>query len=389
MAPGEPPTTASEGRLTCDEGVTVGVVTDLSGGLQLSGRRTAAGIKIGFSYEAGGSAEADVYRIADCDIRVVIADDQSNHEVAEIAAKDLVVDHGASVLIGASTSAGTAKLQEVAVEHDVVLLALVDTPRGLTGEGFDPLSFLLAPSEYQVAMTNCEHAVASGRSSFALVAMDCPAGRRAAAAYRDSCEWFGGEVTGDVLLPAGSADFAEPLSSLSAADVMMITWPTPEVNRLLSDALERGAVATSFPSNDLVPLLFAGATGVEGVTPYLPNVTGSEVDDDLIAGSGGKPDWVDAQGMIAAQLVVAALRSSGGDAARLAVALEGLAVATANGSVQLRAQDHLLIQNMHAARLVDPGAVYEHLATYRPEPPCILAGEHSDRCGDLPSSLGD
>ena len=58
------------------------------------------------------------------------------------------------------------------------------------------------------------------------------------------------------------------------------------------------------------------------------------------------------------------------------------------GTVYIRPEDHVAIQDMYILTLVDLAAenadYYEYVETTRPEPPCLLPEEIKDRCGDLP-----
>jgi branched-chain amino acid transport system substrate-binding protein len=58
------------------------------------------------------------------------------------------------------------------------------------------------------------------------------------------------------------------------------------------------------------------------------------------------------------------------------------------GTVYIRPEDHVAIQDMYILKLVnltDPDAnFYEYVDTTRPEPPCLLPESLKARCGSLP-----
>ncbi len=58
------------------------------------------------------------------------------------------------------------------------------------------------------------------------------------------------------------------------------------------------------------------------------------------------------------------------------------------GTIEIRAEDHVAIQDMYIVTLLnvdDPEfKYYEYVNTVRPEPPCLLEGDFTARCGSLP-----
>ncbi len=95
--------------------------------------------------------------------------------------------------------------------------------------------------------------------------------------------------------------------------------------------------------------------------------------------------------MNAAIMVVEALKATGGDASADALrgVLEGLSFEGPKGTIDIRPEDHVAIQDMYIVKLLnvdDPEfKYYEYVATVRPEPPCLLTGDFLSRCGALPA----
>ena len=99
--------------------------------------------------------------------------------------------------------------------------------------------------------------------------------------------------------------------------------------------------------------------------------------------------------MNAAILIATALRHTGGDAsaAALIAAMEGVEFEGPKGTIYIRPEDHVAIQDMYIATLLnvtDPEAkFFELVEVNRPDVPCLLPEELQERCGDLPvGSLG-
>ena len=60
--------------VSCDEPVTVGVITDLTGALAIYGAHINRGVPIGFAYATGGEVQTGLeqsYMIEDCELNVV------------------------------------------------------------------------------------------------------------------------------------------------------------------------------------------------------------------------------------------------------------------------------------------------------------------------------
>jgi branched-chain amino acid transport system substrate-binding protein len=94
--------------------------------------------------------------------------------------------------------------------------------------------------------------------------------------------------------------------------------------------------------------------------------------------------------MNAALLIAHALRATGGDAtaAAMIAAMEGLEFEGPKGTIYIRPEDHVAIQDMYIATLTnldDPEfRFYDLVEVNRPDVPCLLPEELAGRCGDLP-----
>ncbi|HEY54016.1 MAG TPA: ABC transporter substrate-binding protein, partial [Caldilineae bacterium] len=154
------------------------------------------------------------------------------------------------------------------------------------------------------------------------------------------------------------------------------------------------AVGASFFDNRTMPAIFGPLIGQTSGILYHYDLPDNEINDWLTekikAEVGTPPDLFDADGMNAALLLVAGLKSSGGDASSAALipAMEGLEFDGPKGKIYIRPEDHVAIQDMYIVKLLnldDPDfKYYELVSTTRPNPPCLLPESMQDRCGDLP-----
>ncbi len=412
-APAE--TTAAPTGISCGDGVTVGVITDQSGALAIYGSHINRGVPIGFAYATGSDVQGDglsaaeqTYMLDDCEIRVVFKDDQSNAELSATAARELVEVEGAEIIIGSVSSGVTATLQEIARENNVILIAAPAAATDLTGSTFDPNTFRASRSNYQDGMAICDQFVNNdGYETFVQIAPDYSFGYGGAQAYEDACTFFGGEFLQEtVFAPADTTDFTSYMTPLaeSGADAFLVTWAGGGFVPLLQTAIDLSVIndntvlGSPFVDNVVMPAFFGNAVGTTSVILYHYGAPSNAANDYLIANQaavgGTNPDLFDADGMNAAMMVVEALKASGGaaDADSLKAALEGLSFEGPKGLIEIRAEDHMAIQDMYVVTLTgfdDAGPLYENVATVRPVPPCLLEGEFTARCGDLPvGSLG-
>ncbi len=389
------------GSVVCAEPVTIGVVTDLTGGLSIYGTELERGVVAGLAYVSGEEAQEgddQTYQVDDCRVRVIFADDQSNPEVAGVVARRLIEDEGVDVLVGSAGPGTTAPLAAVAAQVGVVLIATSDTTGGLSESDFGVNTFLLALSAAQHAYATCGYlAAAVGAHTFVQIAPDYPAGRRAASAFHAACELAGGGfVADDEMLSAATNDFAPVVATLAAAspDSVLLTWPGGGLGSLITEAAAAfpgdTAFGVTFPPDVIMPIYFDGAIGWTSPITYHYTSPQTDANDFLVqteSVSGSIPDQFDALGMNATLLVVAALRKTGGvtDTDVLRAAIEDAEFAGPKGTVAIRAADHLAIQDTYIVTLVstdDPERrYYDTVATIRPEPPCLLDGDAATRCG--------
>lgn len=411
---GEEETTTTEGEMTggasCDEPVTIGVITDQTGPLAIYGAHMLRGVPIGFAYATDSEVQADTsaeqtYMVDDCEIRVLYEDDQGDAELSATAARELIEVDGAQILIGSVSSGVTATLQEIALDNNVILIAAPAAANDLTGSTFNENTFRASRNNYQDSMAICEQFVnGDGFETFVQIAPDYSFGYGGAQAYEDACTALGGEFLADaVFAPADTTDFTSFLEPFAGtdADAFLVTWAGGGFVPLLQAANDLGVIdedtvlGSPFVDNVVMPSFFAGAIGTTSSIIYhytapQDNAINDYLVEQVAANFDTVPDLFDADGMNAAIMAVEALRATGGaaDADTLRSAMEGLSFEGPKGTVDVRPEDHVAIQDMYIVTLTnvdDPEfRFYDYVATVRPEPPCLLEGENEARCGDLP-----
>jgi branched-chain amino acid transport system substrate-binding protein len=393
--------------VTCDEPVTVGVVTDLTGPRAIYGKHIDRAVPIGFAYATDGEVGQGLeqtYMVDHCEIRVIYKDDQTNPDLAATVGRELIEVEGADIIIGTVSSGATARLQSLAIEKDIILIAAPAAATDITGKDFNENTFRASRHNYQDSMAICDQFVnGDGYQTFVQIAPDYSFGYGGAAAYRDACTFEGGEfLANDVFAPADTTDFTSYLEPFSdtEADALLVAWSGGGFRALLQSAIDLSvidadtALGSPFVDNMVMPVFFANAVGSTSTILYHYTAPDNAINDYMIekaAVAGTFPDLFDADGMNAAIMVVEALKATNGaaDADSLRAALEGMIFEGPKGTVEIRPEDHVAIQDMYIMKLVnvdDPEfKYYEYIDTVRPEPPCLLEGDHRARCGDLPT----
>ncbi|NTU54645.1 MAG: ABC transporter substrate-binding protein [Anaerolineales bacterium] len=413
--PAEAPTEAvaeEPAGLTCAEPVKVGLITDASGALAIYGAHILRSFMLGMEYATGapGSAgekfdfaatQENTFKIDECEFIVYVRDDGSNPENTATVARELIDVQGVNILVGTVSSGATATLQGIALENQIPLIVAPAAANDITGVNFNEYTFRTSRNNYQDAMNECV-ALTQQYKSFVQIAPDYAFGKGSAAAFRDACTLEGAEfVADDIFAPLDTTDFTPYMEQIanSGAEAYIVTWAGSGFVSLVQAAKDQGvtesmALGATFIDNILMPTFFSNAVGTTAGILYHYSAPKNPANDFLVANTkpryGVNPDLFDGDGMNAAILVVEAVKATGGDTSgeALQAVMEGMEFEGPKGTVYIRPEDHVAIQDMYILKLVnvtDPDAnFYEYVDTTRPEPPCLLPETLKDRCGDLP-----
>ena len=402
------PATEPPAGLACAEPIKIGLITDLSGALAIYGVMIQRSFLLGMEYAAGAPGTAEnVFQIGDCEVQVLIRDDQSNAETTATVARELIEVEKVDLLVGTASSGAAATLQEIARENKIVLIVAPAAANDITGVNFNEYTFRVSRTNYQDAVNQCEY-MTSEYDTFIQLAPDYAFGWGSAQAFRDACTFYGGTFVGDdIFAPAATTDFTPYIEQIadSGADAWILTWAGGGFVSVMQAARDLGvteemALGATFIDNALQPVFYANAVGTTaGILYHYTAPQNNPINDWLVqetkARYGVPPDLFDADGMNAALAVVEGLKRSGGnaDAASMIAALEGLEFNGPKGVIYMRPEDHVAIQDMYILKLVnvtDPEfKYYEYVKTTRPQVPCLLPEALQSRCGDLPiGSLG-
>ncbi|PWH14438.1 MAG: ABC transporter substrate-binding protein [Anaerolineae bacterium] len=408
----EPTAAPAAVRLTCAQPVKVGLITDVSGTLAIYGAHILRSFMLGMEYMAGapGSAgetfdfkvtQENTFKVEDCEIQVFVRDDASNPENTATIARELIDVQKVNLLVGTVSSGATATLQGIAFESKIPLIVAPAAANDITGVNFNEYTFRVSRNNYQDAINECLY-LAKKYKTFVQIAPDYAFGRGSAAAFRDACTLQGGTfVADDIFAPLDTKDFTPYMEQIanSGAEAYIVSWAGGGFVPLMQAAKDQGvtetmALGATFIDNTLMPIWYGNAIGSTNGIIYHYSAPKNPINDFLVKNTkpryGVNPDLFDADGMNAAIMLVEALKLTGGDVsgAALVKAMEGMTFEGPKGTIYIRPEDHVAIQDMYILKLLnvtDPEAnFYEYVETTRPEPPCLLPENLKARCGSLP-----
>ena len=408
----EAATEAPATSLTCAEPVKVGLITDASGSLAIYGAHILRSFMLGMEYATGAPGTAgetfdfaqtqeNTFTLDECEFQIFVRDDASNPENTATVARELIDVEGVNILVGTVSSGATATLQGIALESQIPLIVAPAAANDITGVNFNEYTFRTSRNNYQDAINECS-ALTDQYTNFVQIAPDYAFGRGSAAAFRDACTLEGGTfVADDIFAPLDTTDFTPYMEQIanSGAEAYIVTWAGSGFVSLMQAAADQGVTETmslgaTFIDNVLMPTFFANAVGTTAGILYHYSAPDNAANDFLVENTkpryGVMPDLFDADGMNAAIMMVEAVKATNGDLSgdALVAAMEGMEFDGPKGSIYIRPEDHVAIQDMYIlelANVTDPDAnFYEYVDTTRPEPPCLLPENLRDRCGDLP-----
>jgi branched-chain amino acid transport system substrate-binding protein len=410
-----PPTVApTSAAFSCTEPIKIGLITDVTGSLAIYGVMILRSFMLGMEYMTGApgsvgevydfsASQQNNFMLGDCEIQVFVRDDQSTPDTTATVARELIDVENVDILVGTVSSGATATLQGIAQENKIPLIVAPAAANDITGVNFNEYTFRTSRNNYQDAINECLY-LNKEYQTFVQIAPDYAFGHGSADAFRDACTLGGGTfVADDIFAPLDTTDFTPYMEQIlnSGAEAYIVTWAGQGFVPLMQAAVDLGvtdqmALAATFIDNTLMPIWYGNAVGSTNgiIYHYSAPHPANPANDFLVAQTkpryGVMPDLFDADGMNAAIMAIEAIQATNGDvsADALMAVMEGMSFDGPKGTVDIRPEDHVAIQDMYILKLVnltDPDAnFYEYVDTTRPEPPCLLPESLKDRCGDLP-----
>jgi branched-chain amino acid transport system substrate-binding protein len=358
-------TTATEGAEAT--AVTVGMLTSLTGPLGAYGEAYQAGFEAGWDYVTEGDGELDGF-----DVTFEWVDDQGNPDTAVSQFKDLVGQE-VSIVAGSASSGIAAQLAEQAAQNQVLYISGPAATDALTG--VNEYTFRSGRQTYQDVATAGTFLDDIAGKSVLVFAQDNAFGQGNVAGVEAVLGGAGAEVS-SVLVAEDATEFTPFATQIvsAAPDLVFVAWAGATTGAMwealgqqgvfdattvvtgLGDVASYQAYGEASEQLNFLNHYFAGAGGTEAETAMIEHLEANGAQADLFS-----PD-----GFLAAQMVAHALTEGGGtDVDAMVASLEGATFDSVKGQVEVRAEDHAVIQPMFQARLVpgDDGSFAPELVT--------------------------
>ena len=380
------------------EPLKIGLLTDLTGALQIYGVELNNGFMLGLEYATGGTMEG-----AGRPIEVIVRDYANDADLAATQTRELLEVEGVEVLVGAPSSLVTQGLVSIAAEYDVILMAGPAAAKNLTGELFEPTTFRACRNSWHDAKVLAPYWAEAVGDTFIQLAADYAFGREEAEAFEYYLIQEGVQpVSETIYAPADTTDFTPYLQQIldSGADGVIYIWAGATTIPLVQQIQEMGVTdampALAFFNSNELQLAFADATIIpsDGFIVYHYTLPDNEVNDWLVERHkevyNDVPDLFTECGFANAQALVLGLEASGGSTFTedLIPALENIGSWEGpKGTYTMRPEDHSALMPMYAVRITnldDPEfRFYELLAEIEiDEIPCEAGADRSSETLD-------
>jgi branched-chain amino acid transport system substrate-binding protein len=356
--------------------IVIGVIVNRTGIVALASSSVERGLALGIEFYTNGTN-----KIGNRPLKIVVEDDGGDPLRAAEAARKLVRESKAEILVGATSNASTLAIAEAnGQELKTPFLVEIADGLALTGEKFNSYTFRLSANLDQEAAA-LRYLLADTDATRKVVAHLYPnsdAGSELNEAWKAAPEPAAEPVQWLELaqLPA-SIEFVAPLQrALSGGtDVLVVSgWSGQAQERLFRQMVSlnmfRNMTVTGGVRDLAVLRTFSeDAIGFRAVMSYwhlFPTTT----DNDFLVQKYRErhktvPDAYSAGGFATASALVTAYGRAGNepDAAKLVAAMEGMSFTSPKGKLVFRKEDHQALQPMYVTRLAkDTTGTFDFLA---------------------------
>jgi branched-chain amino acid transport system substrate-binding protein len=351
---GSPKQAADGGSAGSSAPVNIGVVYSQTGALASYGQEYVDGFKAGLAYATKGTN-----KIGDRPVTVTYADDAGDPAKAVSAAKDLI-GKGYKILAGSTASGVALQVAPLAAQNKVLFVSGPAATDAVTG--VNKYTFRSGRQSYQDVLTAQSFVGNATGKKILVFAQDSAFGKSNVDAVKAVMGGAGATVS-SIAVPASATDFTPFASQARSAapDLLFVAWAGTTASAMWQALDQQGVlgsttVVTGLDIRASWPTFGAAGTKISFLAHYFDGATDNPAEQALKqAVPGGKVDLFDPDGFAAAQMIVHAAQTGGGDADAMVKALEGYSFDSVKGRLTVRADDHALLQPMFQARLSGSG----------------------------------
>jgi branched-chain amino acid transport system substrate-binding protein len=360
--PGSPGAAANEGdgATTTGAAFKVGLVYSKSGPLASYGEQYRQGFTAGLKHATQGTGKVDGRAI-----EITEQDDAGDPAKATTAVTTLV-GQGAKVIAGSTASGVALQVAPLAKDNKILFIsgpAAVDAVSGA-----NKYTFRSGRQTYQDITTAGSMIGDVTGKKVTVFAQDSAFGKANEAGVKAILGGKGATVT-SVLAPAAATDltpFATQIKS-QKPDLLFVAWAGTNAPTMWQTLDQQGVFASTkvVTGLDIKPthaLFGAASDKINFLSHFFDGAADNEAYKALESGmkeQGGSVDLFTNDGFTAAQMVVQALSEGGDDVDKMVSALEGWKFEGPKGAMEIRAEDHALLQPMFTVKLVKDGTGFK------------------------------
>jgi branched-chain amino acid transport system substrate-binding protein len=360
-SPGSPGAAAQEGDGgKAAEAYKVGLVYSKSGPLASYGEQYRQGFAAGLEHATKGSGEVNGHTI-----EVTEQDDASDPAKATSAVTNLV-GQGAKVIAGSTASGVALQVAPLAKDNKVLFISGPAAADGVTGA--NKYTFRSGRQTFQDITTAGSMIGDVKGKKVTVFAQDSAFGKANEAGVKAILGAKGATVT-SVLAPAAATDLTPFATQIKRQkpDLLFVAWAGTNASTMWQTLDQQGVFATTKVVTGLdikaTHALFGSAGDkIDFLSHFFDGAADNPAYQALEAGmkkQGGTVDLFTHDGFTAAQMVVRALTEGGSDVDKMVSALEGWTFEGPKGSMEIRAEDHALLQPMFTVKLVKDGSGFK------------------------------
>jgi branched-chain amino acid transport system substrate-binding protein len=360
-SPGQPATdsstaaaaSGSASAAASGQPVNVGIVTSLSGPLQSYGQTYLDAFNVCLDYATKGTGAVNGHTIV-----VKTADDAADPAKATSAVTDLI-GQGYKIIAGSASSGVAAQVAPLAAENQVLFISGPAATDALTG--INKYTFRSGRQSYQDVATAATFLPDLQGKKVTVFTQDNAFGQGNVASVT-SVFGAGGATVTPLLVPATATDLV-PFAKQAAdagADLLFVAWAGTNSTQMWDALNQQGAfdkstVVTGLADKATQTGFTAVADKLSLLAHYFDGATDNEVEKALMAGltkAGKAQDLFSPDGCNAALMLAHAVDAAPDDVDGMIAALEGWKFDGPKGAMEIRAEDHALLQPMFQAKLV-------------------------------------
>ncbi|MDO5683718.1 MAG: substrate-binding domain-containing protein [Propionibacteriaceae bacterium] len=356
-------TTPAEGESTPAEPadttpVKVGIIYSKTGPLAAYGETFYQGFLAGLDYATDGTNAVNGRPL-----EITYTDDAGNPDKAVSAAKEAIAN-GTKIIGGTVVSGVALTLAEQAAQNQVLYISGPAATDGL--QGINKYTFRSGRQSLQDVAAGAAF-VDSGQKVL-VFAQDNAFGQGNVAAVKAVFGAKGVEVS-ELLVPEEATDFIPFARQIIEAkpDAVFVAWAGATSGAMWQGLTQQGVFDSTKVITGLGDISTYNAFGeasanISFLNHYFAGAADNDVNKALIErldAGGHAADLFSPDGFVAAQMVVRAVEAGGDDVDAMIAGLEGWEFEGPKGKQTIRASDHVMVQPMFHAKLVQDGSEWK------------------------------